>query len=132
MTKFPKREYFFKPVLQAIQQLGGSGTNDEINEKVIVNMNFSEELLSIQHKNTNQSEFEYEMAWVRTMLKNQGLLEKSQRGVWSISANSELSSLEVVWDKNLESRVNEEVFEDENWKEKSNKRNNRNIITFCI
>jgi len=35
MTEFPKREFFLKPVLQAIQELGGSGTNDEINNKVI-------------------------------------------------------------------------------------------------
>ncbi len=35
MKEFPKREFFFKPVLQAIQELGGSGSNEEINNKVI-------------------------------------------------------------------------------------------------
>lgn len=35
MAEFPKREYFFKPVLQAIQEFGGSGTNEEINNKGI-------------------------------------------------------------------------------------------------
>lgn len=118
MAEFPKREYFFKPVLQAIQELGGSGTNEEINDKVIAILKISDDLLAIPHKNTNQSEFEYEMAWVRTMLKNQGLLENSQRGVWSINANSELSSIKVVWDTNMENQVNKEVFEEEDWKEK--------------
>jgi restriction system protein len=119
MAEFPKREYFFKPVLQAIQELGGSGTNEEINNKVIAILKISDDLLAIPHKNTNQSEFEYEMAWVRTMLKNQGLLENSQRGVWSINTNSELlDSVNVAWDKKMEKQVTEEVFEDEDWKEK--------------
>jgi restriction system protein len=118
LKEFPKREFFFKPVLKAIQELGGSGTNEEINDKVIEILKISDELLSLQHKNSNQSEFEYQMAWVRTMLKNQGLLENSQRGVWSINTNSELTSIKVVWDAKMENQVNEEVFEDEDWKEK--------------
>jgi restriction system protein len=118
MTEFPKREYFFKPVLQAIQELGGSGSNEEINDKVIAILKISDELLAIPHKNTNQSEFEYQMAWVRTMLKNQGLLENSQRGVWSINTNSELSSIKVIWDTKMEKKVNEEIFEEEDWKVK--------------
>jgi restriction system protein len=118
MTEFPKREFFFKPVLQAIQQLGGSGSNEEINDKVIELLKIPDDLLAIQHKNTSQTTFEYEMAWVRTMLKNQGVLENSQRGVWSINTDSEWGSVNVIWDKKLEKQVTEEVFEEENWKEK--------------
>lgn len=118
MTVFPKREYFFKPVLQVIQQLGGSGTIEEINDKVVELLNISEDLLAIMHKNTNQTEFEYQMAWVRTMLKSQGLLENSRRGVWSIKSNADFSLINPTWDKKMEKMVNEEVNEDENWKEK--------------
>lgn len=118
MNEFPKREFFFKPILQAIQELGGSGSNDEINNKVIEILKISDTLLTIMHKNTNQSEFEYQMAWVRTMLKSQGLLENSQRGVWSISSNADFTLLKINLDKKLESQINEEVNLDENWKEK--------------
>nr|WP_309759949.1 restriction endonuclease [Flavobacterium sp.] len=118
MKEFPKREYFFKPVLQAIQELGGSGSNDEINNKVIEILKISDELLAVSHKNTNQTEFEYQMAWVRTMLKNQGLLENSQRGVWAISSSGDFMSIKVKWDKQLENLTNEEVNSDENWKER--------------
>ena len=118
MTKFPKREFFFKPVLQAIAELGGSGSNEEINDKVIQILNISETLLAIPHKNTNQTEFEYEMAWVRTMLKNQGLLENSLRKVWSLNTNNELSSFKINFDTKLEKQVNEEINQEENWKEK--------------
>ncbi|HMR15463.1 MAG: restriction endonuclease [Confluentibacter sp.] len=118
MTEFPKREFFFKPVLQAIQELGGSGSNDEINSKVIEILRIPDDLLGIMHKNTNQTEFEYQMAWVRTMLKNQGLLENSQRGVWSISSSGDFTSIKVKWDKQLENLTNQEVNNEEDWKEK--------------
>ena len=118
MKGFPKREYFFKPLLQAIQELGGSGSNEETNNKVIEILNISDDLLAITHKDTNQSEFEYQMAWVRTMLKNQGLLENSQRGVWAISSSGDFSTIKVEWDKRLESQVNEELNEEEDWKER--------------
>ncbi len=118
ITSFPKREQFFKPVMKAIQDLGGSGTNDEINDKVIELLNISDELLTIMHKNTNQTEFEYEMAWVRTMLKSQGLLENSQRGVWSINMGGDFSLIEMSWNKELELEINNKVNEEENWKER--------------
>lgn len=118
MKEFPKRESFLKPVLQSIQELGGSGSIDEINNKVIEVLKIQPELLEIMHKNTNQTEFEYQMAWVRTMLKNQGLLENSKRGVWAISTNGDFSSIKVKWDKELENHVNEEVSDEEDWKER--------------
>lgn len=124
MAAFPKREYFFKPVLIAIQQLGGSGTNEEINNKVIESLKIADDLLLIMHKNTNQTEFEYQMAWVRTMLKSQGLLENSRRGVWSLNNYADFSLINPVWDKKMEKQVNDEVNEDENWKE-----NVLNVIT---
>jgi restriction system protein len=118
MQEFPKREFFFKPVLQAIQELGGSGSNEEINNKVIELLKISDDLLAVVHKDTNQTEFQYQMAWVRTMLKNQGLLENSQRGVWAISSNDDLLTIKVKWDKQLENQVNDELNADEDWKEK--------------
>ncbi len=118
MISFPKREYFFKPVIQAIQQLGGSGTNEEINSTVVKILNITEDVLAIMHKDTNQTEFEYQMAWVRTMLKSQGLLENSKRGVWSFNNNADFSLINAAWDKKTEKQVNDEVNEEENWKEK--------------
>ena len=99
LIEFPKREYFLKPVLEVIQELGGSGTNEEINNKIIEKLNISEDLLNLMHKNTNQTEFEYEMAWVRTMLKSQGLIENSKRGVWSLNTNGDFSLMNLKFVK---------------------------------
>lgn len=75
------------PTYDALIQLGGSGTNNEIYEKVIVNLNLSEEVLDEPHLGSlNQSEVEYQLAWARTYLKNYGIIVNSARSVWSITS----------------------------------------------
>ncbi len=120
MKTFPKREYFFKHTIQALKELGGSGSNDEINNKVIDILQLPEELLNLRHKNTTQTEFEYQMAWVRTMLKNQGLIENSQRGVWALKTNTEINlpKFNISFNKSLERKIDEEINKTEIWKEK--------------
>ena len=76
-------EYTFK----AIKELGGSGKNTEINDKVSQLMNLSEEVLDIPHLNSSSmSEVHYRCAWARTLLKNYGALANSARSVWAITA----------------------------------------------
>lgn len=120
MKSFPKREYFFNYTIQALTELGGSGSNEEINNKVIDILQLPDELLNQMHKDTNQTEFEYQMAWVRTMLKNQGLIDNSKRGVWAIKANQELTlpKFKIQFDKNQAKKVDDEITDDEAWKEK--------------
>jgi len=103
-----------------LTELGGSGSNDEINNKVIDILQLPEELLNKMHKNFNQTEFEYQMAWVRTMLKNQGLIENSKRGVWAIKANQEINipKYKIVFDKSLAKKIDEEITDDEEWRQK--------------
>lgn len=75
-------EYTFK----ALKELGGSGKNTEINEKVAQLMDISEDILSIPHLNSSSmSEINYRCAWARTLLKNYGALTNSARSVWAIT-----------------------------------------------
>lgn len=74
------------PVLDALINLGGSGTIEEINEKVYEIENLSEDILQIPHKeDSSRSEVDYRLAWARTYLKKFGLLENSARGVWTLT-----------------------------------------------
>lgn len=89
------------PTYDALKQLGGSGTNNEIYEKVIVDLNLSDEVLDEPHLGSlNQSEVEYQLAWARTYLKNYGIIVNSARSVWPITPEyaSELtvSAKEIV------------------------------------
>lgn len=70
----------------ALRELGGSGKNNEINEKAAELMGLSEEVLSKPHLDSSSlSEVNYRLAWARTLLKNCGALENSTRGVWAIT-----------------------------------------------
>jgi restriction system protein len=84
------------PTIQALQMLGGSGTTEEIYEKVVQILNLPDKVLEILHGSTSQSEVEYRLAWSRTYLKKYGLLQNLARGVWSlVSTAINLNDLEA-------------------------------------
>lgn len=97
----PSYDNLIIPVLKALTTLGGSGTIEEINEKVFEIEEFPEEILQISHgENSSQSEIEYRLAWARTYLKKFGLLENSERKVWTLTKSDidirKISSDEIV------------------------------------
>ena len=76
-------EYTFK----ALKELGGSGKNTEINDKVASLMGLTDEVLDVPHLNSSSmSEVNYRCAWARTLLKNYGAIENSARSVWALTA----------------------------------------------
>ena len=78
------------PTLKAIKALGGSGSIQEIDQKVIELKAYSEEIQNRPHANGYQMELEYKLAWARTLLKKWfGALENTGRGVWSITSLGE-------------------------------------------
>lgn len=87
--QLPTYEDLMNPLLKALRELGGSGSVEEIYEKVTENLHLPEEMLSQLHnpETGNRTEIGYRLAWARTYLKKYGLLENSSRGVWSISPN---------------------------------------------
>lgn len=78
---------FLNPVLEALRALGGSGTNEEINNKVAELTHIPVNQLEILHnpEKGGMTEFEYRMMWTRTYLKYYGMLDNSSRGVWSLT-----------------------------------------------
>ncbi len=102
MSKVPTFDLLLNPLLKALKDLGGSGSIDEIFEKVAQNMGLSNDILGVLHnpEKSNKTEVEYRLSWARTYLKHYGILEKSRRGVWAISADkrhiNEIDPKEVV------------------------------------
>jgi restriction system protein len=99
-SSVPTFDSMLLPTIQALQSLGGSGTTEEIYEKVVQILNVPDKVLEILHGSTSQSEVEYRLAWSRTYLKKYGLLQNSARGVWSLVSTSinldDLDSREIV------------------------------------
>jgi restriction system protein len=73
------------PTFTALKKLGGSGSNDEILDQIILDLELSDDQVDYPHKgNPNISELQYQLAWSRTYLKKYGVIENSTRSVWSI------------------------------------------------
>ncbi len=83
----PTFEKLMNPVFQALKQLGGSGTIEEINREATEIAKLSDEQLEVLHNPNkgSQTEIEYRLAWVRTYLKKYGALENSSRGIWALT-----------------------------------------------
>ena len=88
----PNLDYFFEPVLKALDMLGGSGSNEEIYKKVLAITNLPDNVVEEMHTFT-MSEVEYRLMWARTYLKNFGAVENSKQGVWALTW---LSSASVI------------------------------------
>lgn len=75
------------PTIKVLDELGGSGTIKEIPEGVIQLLDLPEEITSHPHnpEKSSQTEVKYLLAWARTYLKKGGLIENSERGVWSFT-----------------------------------------------
>jgi restriction system protein len=88
VTKAPTFDQLMNPTIQALHELGGSGTVEEIYAKVTQLVRFSDEQLEQLHnpERGGQTEVEYRLAWSRTYLKKFGILENSSRGVWALTA----------------------------------------------
>ncbi len=86
-NKMPTFDDLMNPLLNALFVLGGSGSIDEIYDKVIEIEQISEDITSVLHSpdKSNITEVAYRLAWARTYLKKYGFLENSSRGVWALT-----------------------------------------------
>ncbi|MFC1716971.1 restriction endonuclease [Candidatus Poribacteria bacterium] len=86
-TDIPTFTSYMNPVIKALKDLGGSGTIEEINNRVIELVGLSDEQTEVLHNpdKGGQTEFGYRAAWTRSYLKKYGVLENSSRGVWALT-----------------------------------------------
>ncbi|MDX1417362.1 MAG: restriction endonuclease [Candidatus Promineifilaceae bacterium] len=86
VVKIPTFDRMMNPLIQALRSLGGSGTIEELDDKVADILNLNDEQLEVMHNpKSGQTEVSYRLAWTRTYLKKYGILENSSRGVWALT-----------------------------------------------
>lgn len=134
-TKLPTFDQQMNPLLRSLRALGGSGSVEEIYDKVVELEKLPDDVLSQLHdpEKSNQTEVAYRLAWARTYLKKYGLLENSTRGVWALTAKAKeieqvdpqdvvrtVRSLEKKEspETDTETPVLSEVSQEEEWKQK--------------
>ena len=75
---------FYLPVIETLRELGGSGTSSEVVDKVIEKLKITEE----EQKETLKSgaqRIKNQIAWARSYLVQNGYIDSSQRGIWSLT-----------------------------------------------
>ena len=86
--RIPKSPQLIEPTLKALQELGGSGNNDEILNRIIIDLNIADDVADIPHRgNPSKTELAYQADWARTYLRIAGIIENSSRSVWAIKTH---------------------------------------------
>ena len=133
-AKIPGFDQLLNPLLRALRELGGSGSVEEIYDKVADLEQIPDDILSQLHdpEKSTGTEVAYRLAWARTYLKKFGFLENSSRGIWALTAKAnEIGNVdpqEVVravrastkkdgGQKEAEESPRHDVTQEEQWKE---------------
>ncbi|MEO8972474.1 MAG: restriction endonuclease [Ktedonobacteraceae bacterium] len=113
MMAVPRSPDLFNPLLAAIKRLGGSASIAEMDEEVTKNLDLTDEEIAQPHSE-RQTELQYQLAWTRTHLKEFGLLDNSERGIWVLTQKGrdigevdprQVMRSNVISRKNKESKV---------------------------
>ncbi len=97
---------FYQPVLEALRSLGGSATPREVKRKVIEQVTLSQSELDRVHKKTGANAIENEIAWARNTLREAGLVDGSERGIWSLTQKGLETNLTLEEAQALRQRIN--------------------------
>ena len=71
---------WFGPTLDALRQLGGSGSPKEVSNKIAEMLNLADELVDVKLK-SGVPKFHNQVCWARQYLVWEGFLESTKRGI---------------------------------------------------
>ncbi|MFN3377865.1 MAG: restriction endonuclease [Runella zeae] len=119
MKRLPSRNELMSPTIEIIKELGGSANTEEIYEKIVEKLKLNDALFVIKNGKTGQSELQYNLSWVRTILKNKGILSKGGKGIWILNDNTTVfptNEANIGIQKIEEKEADEELLDTEAWK----------------
>lgn len=76
---------WFKPLIQALRDLGGSATPSDARKKIIENEKLTDEEVNATRGKNNVNKFENEVAFTRSYIVRAGYIDKSVYGVWTLT-----------------------------------------------
>jgi hypothetical protein len=83
---------YFGPLLDALRALGGSGTPDEVVERIAQDLRLSDDVQN-ELLPSGEPRYRNQVAWARFYLVREGLLDSSKRGVWSLTERGRATTL---------------------------------------
>ncbi len=81
----PKYDDFMLPTLQALRELGGSASIEEIQDRVANNLQLTQEQLDVTYPASGALIAQDRMSWARSRMKPAGFVQSGGRGVWVLT-----------------------------------------------
>ena len=86
--RIPRTKVLIEPTFKALKELGGSGSNKDILEKIIDDLHIPDDVTEIlKHGSTTKTELENQADWARTYMNKCNVIEKIGTGLWAINTN---------------------------------------------
>lgn len=76
---------WFKPLIEALKELGGSATPEQARNKIIEDLNLSDDVVNETYGKSNTNKFSNQVAFARNYLVYGGYLDKSKPGIWALT-----------------------------------------------
>ena len=95
MTKaadLPKYDDLFKPTLEVLTILGGSGSIEELDDAMITAIGASQEQLDVTYPKSGSAVLPDRMSWARSFLKVAGLVTNPRRGIWVLTEEGRIAA----------------------------------------
>ncbi len=115
IDQMPTYADLLQPVLTALHELGGIAATFMIDDAVVERLELPRSVMEQTRESPPglvRSEIGYRIAWARTYLKNYGLIENPQRGLWQLTAlgaqTKTINPSEVVGHMNYLKRVSQQ------------------------
>jgi restriction system protein len=83
--EIPRYDDFLKPVLEVLAALGGSGSNQEIDDALISKLGIEQAVTDAAYEKSGAPILPDRMSWARSYLKLAGLTNNPNRGVWVLT-----------------------------------------------
>lgn len=89
--------------MDALRALGGSGTPDEVVERIALDLKLTDDVQD-EPLPSGESRFRNQVAWARFYLVREGLIGSSKRGVWSLTERGRATKLTLEQAKAIRSK----------------------------
>jgi restriction system protein len=91
-SPLPKYDDLFKPTLETLTKLGGSGSIEELDEALTAAIGASQEQLDVTYPKSGAAVLPARMKWARSYLKIAGLVANPKQGVWVLTDEGRIAA----------------------------------------
>lgn len=84
---------WFVPLVNAIKKLGGSATPEQARNQIISDLSLTDDITNETRGKNAGKKFDNEVAWARNYLAYEGFIDKSVRGIWTLTEKGQTAPI---------------------------------------